>query len=168
MTPVADVPARDRDARRFWSKVSLPDAAGCMRWLDAGRDKDGYGRFGVYRPNGKYLVMSAHRYSCFLAYGAPEVPELLALHGCTTKDCVAPEHLYWGTDQRNADDRLRDGTEIPGIRKPNVRLTEAQILEIFRSSGPARIIAERFGIGEASVRHIRLGNRHFEITGKVR
>lgn len=42
----------EKDSRRFWSKVQLPDAAGCMLWTGA-RIGNGYGHMGL---NGAHLI----------------------------------------------------------------------------------------------------------------
>lgn len=83
----------ERDERRFWSKVALPDAGGHMLWMAA--RTGGYGRIGVGRK-----TLYAHRVSYALAYG--EVPEGLQIdHLCRVRHCLAPEHLEAVTQQEN-------------------------------------------------------------------
>lgn len=68
--------------QRFWAKVALPDAAGCLLWVGS-RDLAGYGRFG--KP-------MAHRFSYELLVGS--IPEGLTIdHLCRVRACVNPDHL---------------------------------------------------------------------------
>ena len=80
----------ERDEKRFWSKVALPNEQGCMLWLKGLTDK-GYARFSLA---GKRV--RAHRVSYELAYGP--IPEGLVIdhvkeRGCTNRHCAAPGHL---------------------------------------------------------------------------
>lgn len=88
----------ERDEKRFWSKVALPNEQGCMLWLRGLRD----GRYGCFGLNGK--TVQAHRISYTLAYG--EIPDGLVIdhvkdRGCTSPRCVAPEHLEAVTQAEN-------------------------------------------------------------------
>ena len=66
-----------------------------------------------------------------------------------------PIHLFLGTLADNNHDRNRKGRQATG-KKPNViKLTEQQAREIFGSSEPTRILAERFGISVVMVNSIR-------------
>lgn len=80
----------DRDLRRFWSKVGLPDVQGCMNWLARDTDTYGYGRISIglgHRPP-KY---KAHRVAYALAYGDPG--ESVLDHLCRNHACCNPDHL---------------------------------------------------------------------------
>ncbi|MFJ2650838.1 HNH endonuclease signature motif containing protein [Streptomyces sp. NPDC087420] len=84
------MPASERDIRRFWSKVALPDEQGCMLWLDS-VGKKGYAVFWL---NGKRPLV--HRVSYELAYSpipAGLIVDHVKLNGCTNRHCVAPLHL---------------------------------------------------------------------------
>lgn len=89
---------RDKDIRRFWSKVALPDENGCMLWLGKPR-KDGYAIFSLNR-----WPILAHRIAYELAYGP--VPDGLQVdhvksRGCRHRHCVAPAHLEAVTQREN-------------------------------------------------------------------
>lgn len=111
--------------QRFWAKVALPDAYGCMLW-QAGRNPAGYGVLG-FHDNKKIL---AHRLSALLAYGAPSDARLEAAHGCLNKHCVAPEHLRWASRSENQMDRVRDGASNRGERHGMAKLTWGQVREL--------------------------------------
>lgn len=89
---------KEKDQARFWAKVALPNANGCMLWLGRPTPAD-YGQFWL---DGRYL--GAHRVSYVLAYG--EIPEGLQVdhvkaRGCVSTMCVAPEHLEAVTQREN-------------------------------------------------------------------
>lgn len=93
----------ERDLRRFWSYVSLPDANGCMNWT-GGRFKGRggrlrYGCFGMPKACGG--PAGAHRVSYVLANGS--IPgDLTVDHICENLACVAPGHLRLLTQVQNA------------------------------------------------------------------
>lgn len=84
----------ERDQARFWAKVALPDANGCMLWL-AGLTHNGYGRLSM---SGR--LKRAHRISYELAYG-PIPAGLVIDHLCRVRHCVAPDHLELVTHAEN-------------------------------------------------------------------
>lgn len=88
MTPIL---LTDKDVRRFWSKVALPTAEGCMYWL-AHRHAAGYG---VFRLRKK--LVKASRVSLHISVGEPPFEDAQAAHSCRNKHCVAPQHLRWAT-----------------------------------------------------------------------
>jgi hypothetical protein len=88
---------------RFYQKVEQPPySAACWIWL-AAKSPQGYGHFFF---NGR--VDKAHRASWEIHNGA--IPDdLMVLHKCDNPRCVNPEHLFLGTHQDNADDKMRKG-----------------------------------------------------------
>lgn len=88
----------ERDARRFWSKVSLPTTPGaCMPWT-AYRDRRGYGKINMGGRRGR--VEFAHRISYRALIG--DIPDHLVLdHLCRNPSCVRPDHLEPVTPREN-------------------------------------------------------------------
>lgn len=78
----------EKDEKRFWAKVSLPDPeTGCMEWLASLRGS-GYGQFVIRKPR----IVQAHRFAYELLVGP--IPEGLVIdHLCRNKACVRPDHL---------------------------------------------------------------------------
>jgi hypothetical protein len=80
-------------------------------WLWRGQLRKGYGD--VYWQG---LHLPAHRVSCQMEHGpAPSDDENNVLHACDTPLCVRPEHLRWGTNRENVEDRtsrMRGGTQF--------------------------------------------------------
>lgn len=88
---------------RFYKKVEQPPySAACWLWL-ASRNPDGYGHF-FYNDS----IVAAHRVSWMMHRG--EIPAgLNVLHKCDNPKCVNPAHLFLGTHQDNADDKMKKG-----------------------------------------------------------
>lgn len=84
----------ERDERRFWVKVALPNEQGCMLWLGSVSPK-GYARF---KMAGRTL--QAHRLSYESAYG-PIPGGMVIDHTCRVRHCVAPGHLEPVTNAEN-------------------------------------------------------------------
>ena len=82
-----------------------------------------------------------------------------ACHKCTTKNCVNPEHLEWGTHPKNMKDKVRDGTLANGEKNGQAKLTDAQVLEIRREYAPPnkttqQKLAEKYGVAQTIICHI--------------
>jgi len=133
---------------RFWSKVNKEGAEGCWEWL--GNKCKGYGR---YWYNGKDI--QAHRYSWILHNGL--IPEgLLVRHKCREK-CVNPEHLELGTNKDNANDKIRDGTSLRGIKNSHNKLIPEQVKEIrARATESQKDLAIEFGVNRTTINSIIL------------
>lgn len=88
---------------RFDASVSIEPNSGC--WLWTGRlNSKSYAMLSMKYKTSKYRLAS--HISKELG-GQPRLSEShLALHKCDTPQCVNPDHLYWGTHQQNADDKV--------------------------------------------------------------
>lgn len=87
----------ERDERRFFAKVGLPDENGCMPWL-AAVDRKGYGQFSFHG------TAKAHRLMHELTVG-PIPAGFDVDHRCGNGRCVAPLHLRAATRKQNAENR---------------------------------------------------------------
>lgn len=91
-----------QDIERFWAKV---DQSGeCWLWT-AGRDKQGYGRFGL-RVGGRATSVLAHRLSFQIANGYL-CRALQVDHRCHVEACVNPAHLRLTTSKQNTEHRSK-------------------------------------------------------------
>lgn len=112
----------DKYKARFHSKVSHPDANGCMEWK-AGRNIKGYGMFSV-----RYNNYAAHRIAWFLVHG--QIPSgMIVCHKCDNPSCCNPEHLFLGTFLDNNRDRAVKGRSYippPGERSDQMKIAAAR------------------------------------------
>ena len=117
-------------------------------WLWTGATgTGGYGRAYVKRAH-----ISAHRLSWEVYNGLiPEDKLVLHKNECNTKHCINPEHLYLGTYQDNANDRMALGAY-------NARRTPAQVHEIrflYKSGGfLQRALATMYDVSHQAVGRI--------------
>ncbi len=130
---------------RFWGRVDKTDTC----WLWDTPTSFVYGQFYV---NG--VAMAAHRIAKLWESGLPE-KNLFCCHLCRNKNCVRPDHTYWGTPKENVADRKRDSTDNKGVRHGNAKITEEdarQIWEEYRTGNMSqRQISERRNISEGIV-----------------
>lgn len=64
-------------------------------------------------------------------------------------------NLQWGTPKENSEDKKRHGTMPQGELHSRHKLSADDVIKIRALCGPARVIADRFGIGETQVYRIR-------------
>lgn len=157
-------------ADRFWSKVDkngptpahCPEIGPCWLWTGS-KSGNGYGKIGSGGHAGKTL--DAHRVSFFLHHGRWPEPE--ALHASDNKQCVRPEHISEGTRLENARDRVAKGRAARGVSHGHSKLTEADVLAIFRSNELHRVLAARFGVVQSVIWAIKSGRRWSHVTAAV-
>lgn len=102
-------------AERFWVRVDRAEGAACWHWLRA-VTRDGYGYFHYGR------ARLAHRVAYELTHGP--IPEgMQVCHQCDNPGCVRPDHLFIGTAQDNADDKVRKGRSQWVHRSPDSAYT---------------------------------------------
>ena len=149
----------EADIRRFWSKVSRSsESDGCWIWSATARNKDGYGYFGITRDKRK-LTLHAHRVAYTLAHGQI-TDRMHVCHHCDVPACVRPEHLFLGTHADNVHDMCAKGRQTRGEHQNKARLTEKQvreILELLATGLRVCVVAEMFGVTDATISNIKNG-----------
>lgn len=142
-------------ADRLWSKVKFPSRIGTDEcWNFCGfRDKDGYGEFQV--ENKHYR---AHRLSYELNSG-PIPDGLYVLHTCDNPSCCNPSHLFLGSQLDNIRDMVKKGrrAQARGEEHSSSKLTSQQALYIRLSTESLRVLANKFGVTQGTIGHIRAG-----------
>lgn len=135
---------------RFWEKVEMIPFHECWEWI-AYKNKLGYG---VFRFDNKTQL--AHRISWFLKYNI--MPDRLVLHKCDNPGCVNPNHLFLGTDNDNAQDKVNKNRQAKGYDFKSVKHTEEDIKEIRKlySTGDytTRKLAKMFGTCNSKISDI--------------
>ena len=134
------------DDQKFWSKV---DKSGdCWVWTGY-MAESGHGKLVRNKK-----TLSAHRYSWILRNGEIQ-DDLVVRHKCKNAHCVNPDHLELGTKAQNANDMIRDGTSLRGIKNPNCKLKPEQVLEIRRRDKENRYdLAKEFNISYPQISFI--------------
>lgn len=143
---------------RFWNKVAPKDKHGCMDWLGT-KQKSGHGTFNDHTGTGRQV--RAHRFSYILHFG--EIPEgMCVLHKCDRGQCVAPDHLFLGTQDDNMKDMAKKKRSCLGSRNGQSKLTEKQVKEIRNinySDMKRQEIADLYGITANHVTRLRASGR---------
>ena len=142
----------EKFGKRFWRKV---DKTGdCWLWM--GRLAHGYGTISITPTKHQIFILLAHRVAWELTHG--KIPDgLLICHRCNNPQCVNPDHLYPGTPQDNANDRVAAGRHTAGARVTS-KLTEQQAREIRekyrRGYTSMRFLGRQYGVSHETVRLI--------------
>jgi hypothetical protein len=101
----------------------------------------------------KYKMVTAHRVALTIKLGRAIRPGMNANHSCHQKHCVAPDHLFEGTQGQKLADMMRDGvrTGRPGGQPYNHKQHARQYkyseeeIQAVRTMAP-RDIAARYNI----------------------
>jgi HNH endonuclease len=138
---------------RFWEKVILSDNTECWEWTGS-KLRGGYGGLNINN-----RTVQAHRLSYEMFVG--KIPKgLLVCHKCDNPSCVNPKHLFLGTHQDNATDKVNKGRMPKGEDIGNSKLTlddVNKIRKLINEKVPRRKIAKMFGIGSTCVTDIATG-----------
>ena len=136
----------NKDLVRFESYLTKSDT--CWLWK-GGKDIKGYG---IFFYNGK--ASFAHRISLLLYNKIKNfTPGLQVLHSCRNKDCVNPDHLKEGTKEENAQDKVRDGTDLRGERCHFSKLNWTKVDEIRKKANQSTRanLAQEFGVSQSTI-----------------
>jgi len=77
------------------------------------------------------------------------------------------ENLEWVTPLENTRHSNQTGlVNIRGERNPSSKLTKKQVIEIFSSKTPSKIICTLYGVSSTVIRQIRTGFIWSSVTGK--
>lgn len=146
--------ASDRQAaklsERIWARIQKGSENECWPYL--GRIcPDGYGAI-CYRSKN----IAAHR-AVWIAVNGPIPEGLIIRHHCDNRRCCNPSHLAIGTTKDNVRDRVTRNRSASGAKHPMAKLTPTDAKEILASSEPQRVLAARFGVGQATIWRVRHG-----------
>lgn len=110
---------------------------------------------GLVDSKGHTRRVSVHRVILETFKGASPSPDHMCRHldGNCLNNTTA--NLAWGTAQDNSNDMERHGTRPRGERSGTAKLTNRTVLAIRASREPARIVAERYGVGKYAIYAVR-------------
>lgn len=114
-----------RDPVKRLEKNTVKIDSGCWEWQGA-KTKFGYGQMVV---DGKVEIIPRFTYRMFVG----PIPEgMYVCHKCDNPSCWNPDHLYLGTAQDNARDRVERGRNAPKSGTFNGRsiLVDTDVVEI--------------------------------------
>lgn len=133
------VPYEKRLEARLLSYLEPDPNSGC--WLySRSVNHSGYGLIMAYKKS-----QLAHRLA-YRLWSGPLASEQRLLHACDTPSCCNPQHLRIGTQQENIQDMLDKRRHCFGERRPEAKLTTAQVLAIRADTRTGRAIAAAYGV----------------------
>jgi len=142
--------------KRFESKIEK--SAGCWLWKGT-INPNGYGQIKTKPCNGKTFSLVASRYALYLKTGVLPAFNIHACHTCDNRQCVNPEHLFWGTSLHNQIDCMEKGRR----KKPYANYDEARKIraELRATKNYAEIaeVSAKYGLSEHSGRAIKYGTK---------
>ncbi len=147
---------------------------GCIEWPFGVSASGGYGT--LADAGGEYGTDIVTRQVLLAVIGEPPEPpvgqRILALHSCDNPPCIAPEHLRWGTEADNVDDKMKRGRHHSsrGTTNPRALITEEQVHEIdaLLAAGVSQLkIAKEYGIAQTAVSAILRRTNWSHITPRV-
>ncbi len=106
--------------------------------------------YGQVRRSGKLWL--AHRWAAHVAYG-PCPEGLVVRHKCDNRLCVNPDHLIYGTQSDNLNDRK----EKHVYRK--LDRADAEAIKLRIPNETLRAIAGDYGVSIAMIHHIKTGRQ---------
>lgn len=139
------------DEERFWSKVDVRGINDCWEW-QGGKSKFGYGWFYVGGRN-----RNAHRVSWQIHTGlSPD--DKFVCHKCDNTSCVNPNHLFLGTPDDNAQDKVKKRRQNKGVTVNTAKLAPDDIRSIRKRYGETKIsassLAQEFGVSKTTIKDI--------------
>lgn len=140
---------------RLWRHTEKGPSDQCWIW-NACKNNQGYGQINV-----KGRLVLVHRLSYEIHYG-PVPQGMDVLHKCPgggNPACVNPAHLKHGTHIENMHDMIRAGHHLAGEHHHWAKLSDEDVVAIFRAEGLHKEIAANFNIRQSMVSRIKSKTR---------
>lgn len=128
--------------------------SGCLLWFGYLNQTNGRPVIRVARKN-----KIAYRVAWEMKNG-PILNGLQVCHKCDNKLCLNTDHLFLGTQQDNANDAVKKGRSLKGIRNPSVKITEESIdvIRYLKAIGVrGEDIGKLFGVSGTNINSIYRG-----------
>lgn len=124
----------------------------CVIWPYNTNHK-GYGQ--VYL-DGKSVAV--HKTALEKRVGLAPKGKPLCLHRpviCHKRACFNYRHLYWGNYQENKKDQILDGEHVIGENHPMAKLTEDEVIKIYKDKRTQPEIAIEYGVTRSAINGIK-------------
>jgi len=136
----------------------------CMIW-PFGKDQSGYGLIHIERRK-KYV----HRVVCERVKGPAPKEKPISRHLCGNGNigCFNPRHLDWGDQVENMADAELHGTKVKGEKVGTSKLTEKEVLEIYKrgkSGESGAKLSKEFNVSFSNACAIIRGDKWSWLTG---
>lgn len=145
---------------KFKELIRVSDKDDCWEWL--GSVDSSKHHYGEFRVDGK--LYKSHRIAYELGSGVKLGEQELIRHICNNPKCNNYRHLIPGTDQDNADDKVRAGRSCRGVKSNMSKLKfDYQVLEIYRillnnvDNLTYKQIGSLYGLSRFSIGEIKAG-----------
>ncbi len=136
--------------RRILQRSFVDRDTGC--WVSR-NTHNGYPRVTI-GTKGADGVLDLHRIMCERRHG-PLRQGQQARHLCGNPACFNPAHLAPGSAFDNAQDMIGHGRSLTGGRNHKAKLTDSDVLEIRNSAESGTALAQKYGVGKATISSIR-------------
>lgn len=158
---------RERFERIGWTVTD----GDCWEW-NGYRNPRGYGMLsrGRREADGSSPPLLAPRAALELTSG-PIPAGMVACHRCDNPPCVNPDHLFIGERLDNNTDMAQKQRTANGERRPQVKLTDAQVDAIrsrYAQGGVSQqALADQYGVSRPNISMIVNGKRRAHATYAV-
>lgn len=89
-----------------------------------------------------------------------DIPKgLCACHKCDNPMCINPHHIFLGTNMDNTIDKMNKKRQATGERTGNHKLTNEQVIYIFKSKKGTRELGRIFNVDHSQIVRIKQGKK---------
>jgi len=143
--------------KRILPKIKINEVTGCWEFTGAVIISRGGYKYGIIEINYKHILV--HRYMYWFSNLNDKNQKLdkkiCVCHKCDNTICCNPSHLFLGTNKDNSVDASRKGRLQRGERHTGSKLTEKQVLEIYKMKGTLKTIANKYKVNPHTIFDIK-------------
>lgn len=142
---------------RIMDMIEMIPESGCWIWLGPGETHGHIRISGIPSPQSVHRIMWEHE-------NGPIPDGMNVCHRCDIGFCCNPKHLFLGTQLDNMMDKVKKGRHARGEMIGNAKLNSIQVAEIRYSNEPRRLLAERYGVSQSTIKAVR-GKQNWKHVG---
>ena len=109
----------------------------------------------TFQENGRFPTRKVHRLVCEAFHGGKPENGFMVLHNDGNPRNNRADNLRWSTCLDNHADRELHGRTAKGERVGTSKLSEDDVRDILRTSGPRRPLAEKYQVSMTTISTIR-------------